>query len=171
MLYRTLAGVAVIALGGILGGCANDGSGLGLTTSSLAPETKAEAAAKVDPQCVALMSKIDALRKEGTPERIEKVATGGKGSTASVKRVSLAKMTELDKANAEFQQRCSTLTPAQQAAAAPSQEAAAASASSGEAQKTATDAAKKQATKTVAKVAKSSAAKAATEEAAKAATQ
>jgi membrane protein involved in colicin uptake len=117
-----LAAVTALLAGGMVAGCANDGSLLagGLTTASVTEPTSQVATPqqKVDPQCVALMSKIDALRKEGTPERIEKVSTG-KGSTAQVKRESLAKITELDKANAEFQSRCSSLSTPQQAAAAP----------------------------------------------------
>lgn len=117
-----LAAVTALLAGGMVAGCANDGSLLagGLTTASVTEPTSQVATPqqKVDPQCVALMSKIDALRKEGTPERIEKVSTG-KGSTAQVKRESLAKITELDKANAEFQSRCSSLSTPQQAAVAP----------------------------------------------------
>mgnify|MGYP000954091408 FL=1 len=122
MQKRMMAAASALLAGALVAGCANDGNLLAnsLTTSSLTEtaEAKATPAQKVDPQCVALMSKIDALRKEGTPERIEKVSAG-KGSTAQVKRASLAKMTELDKANAEFQARCSTLSTPQQAAAAP----------------------------------------------------
>ncbi|MBL8565645.1 MAG: hypothetical protein JNM89_08015 [Hyphomicrobiaceae bacterium] len=122
MTFRFLAASTAILLAGLTAGCANDGGLLAgsLTTASVpdAPAAQVAAAPKVDPQCFALMSKIDQLRKEGTPARIEKVATTGKGSTASVKRDSLAKMTELDKANAEFQVRCSKLAPSQAAAAA-----------------------------------------------------
>ncbi len=122
MTFRFLAASTAILLAGLTAGCANDGGLLAgsLTTASVpdAPSAQVAAAPKVDPQCFALMSKIDQLRKEGTPARIEKVATTGKGATASVKRDSLAKMTELDKANAEFQVRCSKLAPSQAAAAA-----------------------------------------------------
>jgi len=109
-----------VALGAaLLSGCANDG-GL-LSTGALATASVAEPAQSkqpaVDPQCVALLTRIEALRKEGTPERIEKVAAG-ESATAQVKRASLSKIVELDKANADYQARCSTLTPQQQAAAA-----------------------------------------------------
>lgn len=104
----------------LLGGCA-DSNLPGLTTSAVTPAATQTAAPKVDPACVALTAKIDALRKDGVTERIEKVAAGGKSKTVQVKRDSLAKITELDKANAEFQQKCSTITPrpAQSAAIAP----------------------------------------------------
>lgn len=156
MWFRALTGAAAVIAAGMLGGCASDGGALtnGLTTSSVTSEgPSVKAQAKVDPQCVALMSKIDGLRKEGTPERIEKVSTG-KGASVKVKRASLARMTELDKANAEFQQRCSTLTPAEQAASAkPTAVEAMANAAAGEAKEAATDAATKAATKQVAKTA------------------
>lgn len=120
MSIRAFAGAVLFAAAGVIGGCANGANFLGdsLTTSSIEPAAKAQPS--VDPQCVALMSKIDALRKEGTPGRIEKVSSG-KTPTAVVKRDALQRMTELDKANAEFQSRCSTLTSGQQAATAPAQ--------------------------------------------------
>jgi hypothetical protein len=43
-------------------------------------------------------------------ERVEK-ASVGTTTNVSVKRASLAQMAELDKANAEFQAKCSTLGP------------------------------------------------------------
>lgn len=120
---RMIGTVAAMIAGTLAAGCANDGGLLAgsLTTASVTEQAAASATPqqKVDPQCVALMSKIDQLRKEGTPARIEKISTG-KGTTAQVKRESLARITELDKANAEFQSRCSTLSTPQQAAVAPS---------------------------------------------------
>ena len=175
MRIGALANAVAIAAAALMGGCANDGNIMGgLTTASVTPETQAVAKAepKVDPQCAALVTKIDALRKEGTPERIEKVSTG-KGATAQVKRQSLAKMTELDKANAEYQARCSKLTPAQQAAlqAKPAATAAApiADDQAEKIKQQATQAAKQKTTETVAKKAKTSAAKAVTKTAAAAA--
>lgn len=102
-----------------LGGCASDGSSL-LTTGSLAAtDTKVASSERISPECMQLMSTIQELRKEGTPERVEKISTG-KSSTVNIKRTALAKLTELDKANAEFQMKCSKLAPpAAEAAAAP----------------------------------------------------
>lgn len=101
-----------------LGGCASDGSSL-LTTGSLAAtDTKVANSERISPECMQLMSTIQELRKEGTPERVEKISTG-KSSTVSIKRTALAKLTELDKANAEFQMKCSKLAPPAEAAAAP----------------------------------------------------
>jgi len=156
MRIRTFAGMALLAAAGFAGGCANDGEFLGgsLTTASIEPVAKAQRV--VDSQCVALISKIDALRKEGTPERIEKVAAG-KSKTAVVKRDALQRITELDKANAEFQSRCSTLTPGQQAAAATASGPALASTEA--AKQAAVDAAKQKAVKTVTKTSPKSPAK------------
>jgi len=97
-----------------LGGCSSTGNPFGdlLTTQSLpaqTPTTVAQAP-KADPACYSLQQRIDTLRKDGVTERIEK-ASVGKTSTVAVKRASLAQAAELDKANAEFQARCSTLGP------------------------------------------------------------
>ena len=113
MSKKLICSATAVALAGLLAGCAADSIG-GITTSALttsATSTKVAAQApKVDPACVTLTSQIDALRKDGVTERMEKVLTG-KSSTVSVKRTSLAKMTELAKANAEFQAKCATLSP------------------------------------------------------------
>lgn len=106
------------------GGCAVDGAGNPLTTSAvIAPEKMA--AAKIDPACATLTSQIDTLRKEGAVERLEKAAEG-KGQSVQVKRASLAKQAELNKANADFQAKCGPQMPkAQSAQAAPAAAAAA----------------------------------------------
>ena len=98
------------------GGCAVDGAGNPLTTSAVvAPEKTA--AAKIDPACATLTSQIETLRKEGAVERLEKAAEG-KGQSVQVKRASLAKQAELNKANADFQAKCSTQVPKAQSAQA-----------------------------------------------------
>ncbi len=115
--------VILVAFGAALGvsGCAND------TLMSLTPQTSEPTAAlppkpKFDPACPALASRIEALRREGVVGRLE-AASKGKGSNVQVKRASLAQMTELDKANAEFQTKCSTYptvtSPAAASAPAP----------------------------------------------------
>lgn len=103
-----------------LGGCASDGSSL-LTTGSLAADdTKVASSERISPECMKLMTTIQELRQEGTPERVEKISAAGKSSTVNIKRTALAKLTELDKANAEFQMKCSKLAPtAAQAAPVP----------------------------------------------------
>jgi hypothetical protein len=107
--------ILVFAAGGtlLLAGCSSSGglfSGNPLTTQSIstsAGSTPAVAAApKVDPACYSIAQRIETLRKDGLTERLEKAAAG-KSSTVSVKRASLAQAAELDKANAEFQAKCS----------------------------------------------------------------
>ena len=92
-----LAGVAVV-----LAGCAGDGDNI-FTTGALG--TSAEA--KLDPMCVTLASRIEALRKEGIAEKIEKAAAKKYKMTHS----DLNKADQLTKANADFQLRCSTIMP------------------------------------------------------------
>ncbi len=88
-----------------LAACADGSTGL-LSTASLGTTAPVAAAApQPDPACVALTARIDALRREGVVERVEKASTG-KSKTVTVKRESLVKVTELDKANAEFQAKC-----------------------------------------------------------------
>lgn len=103
-----------------LAACAGDGSfpGADLTTSSLQQQKKAPA---IDPECVALSAKINELRADGITGRVEKAGTG-KSKTVSVYRTSLARMAALDRANGDFQRKCSKVAPpssAQQAAVKP----------------------------------------------------
>ena len=100
--------MTVTALAALVAGCSSDGGMLGssLTTSSVDPAKAAAVVAKPDPACIALTAKIDALRKDGVTERVEKASTG-KTTNVSVKRESLAKMSELDKANSDYQTKCS----------------------------------------------------------------
>ena len=89
-----------------LGACANDGLSFGELGAQ--PTAALPAKPSVDPACTALASRIETLRRDGVVERVEAVSKG-KGSSVKVKRASLAQMAELDKANAEFQARCSTV--------------------------------------------------------------
>lgn len=117
MNYRVPARLASLVVVAALAGCASDG-GSGLATGSLSDTSGTVAAApKVDPVCVALTSRIDALRKEGTIEKLEKAAAG-KSTSVQVKRTALAKQADLNKAYAEYQDKCSTLAPRVQSAAA-----------------------------------------------------
>jgi hypothetical protein len=121
-----LAAAAMATL--TLAACADGSTGL-LSTASLGTTAPVAAAApQPDPACVALTARIDTLRKDGVVERVEK-ASSGKSKTVSVKRDSLAKMTELDKANAEFQAKCALpLTTASVRPASPAVQAAVATA-------------------------------------------
>jgi hypothetical protein len=102
-----------------LAACASDGSfpGADLTTSSLQQTKKAPT---VDPECIALSAKINELRADGITGRVEKASTG-KSKTVSVYRKSLARIAALDRANGDFQRKCSKVPPssAQQAAIKP----------------------------------------------------
>lgn len=100
-----------------LAGCASDGAfgtSANMTTSAVTPV----AAPKVDPACVTLAAQIDSLRQEGTIDRLQK-ASEGKTASVQVKRASLAKQAELNKANADFQAKCATITPKPSNAAMP----------------------------------------------------
>ncbi|MFM1814713.1 MAG: hypothetical protein RLZ98_1408 [Pseudomonadota bacterium] len=98
----------------VLAGCAADGGvgGANFTTASI-PEKD-----KVNPACVALAAKIDTLKQEGTVGRVEQAATG-KSKTVVVKRASLGKVAELNQVYAEYQAKCSTITPKAATAGAP----------------------------------------------------
>jgi hypothetical protein len=104
----SLAVTASLAL--LLGGCANDGSstfgsnvfGANTTTASI-PEKP-----RTDPACFSLTSQIDTLKKEGIAEKIEKAAAKKYKMTAA----DLTKAAQLNRSNAEFQAKCSTLTTA-----------------------------------------------------------
>lgn len=123
---RATLRVPALALIGTLAlaGCATDnmfgGTGSSLTTASV-PETP-----KVDPACVSLSAQIDNLRKEGITAKIEKAAQ----KKAKLTPADAAKADQLNKANADFQARCSTISPRQAAAPAPSAPAAAVGAAS-----------------------------------------
>lgn len=104
----------------LLAGCASEGGGFSnpFTTGSVSnSETapQASAAPRVDPQCVALVSRIETLRKDGIAEKIEKAAAKKYKMTAA----DAAKADQLNKANADFQARCSTITPTSVSAQGP----------------------------------------------------
>lgn len=125
MVIRTKKLLFITVVTGLLTGCSSGSnpftsgnilsSGQNLTTSSVStqspmPATQMQMAApRIDPNCVVLNSRIDQLRKEGFVENIEKISNG-KTSNVTIKRDTLAKVTELQKANAEFQAKCSTLS-------------------------------------------------------------
>ena len=117
-MLKSSSTLALAACGAVLlAGCSSNGGGLFdgnmLTTQSISTSpngTAVAAAPKVDPACYTLAQRIETLRKDGLTERLEK-ASAGKGSTVQVKRTSLAQAAELDKANAEFQAKCSAFGP------------------------------------------------------------
>jgi hypothetical protein len=90
-----------------LAGCAGDGGMDNLfTAGSLGTQTQAAAAEqKIDPACVTLASRIEALRKEGVAEKLEKAAN----KKYKMTQADLTKADQLAKADADFQSRCSTI--------------------------------------------------------------
>ena len=109
MSFTTRASSQVLVLAGLLlAGCAADGSNNLFTTGALGTaETAAASEPKVDRACVSLVSRIEGLRKEGVADKIEKAAV----KKYKMTKADLAKADQLTKANAEFQLRCSTITP------------------------------------------------------------
>lgn len=113
-MFKMLQAPAALLAGAVLvAGCAENSTmfdGSGLTTSSVtAPEP-----AKADPVCTTLATQIDSLKKEGIADKV---------AQASIKKykmttADLAKADQLNRTNTEFQTKCSTVKPAQTAAAA-----------------------------------------------------
>jgi hypothetical protein len=107
------AAFAVAVLGA---GCAQDGSlsTSGFTTSSINPQQTAAAhQTKSDPVCLTLVSQIEALNRDGVTDKVAKAAS----KKYKMKAMDLAKADELNKANSEFQAKCSNYPPAVTAAA------------------------------------------------------
>jgi hypothetical protein len=95
-----------LVLGGVLlAGCAEGNDGL-FTTGSLTGGP--QSAEKTDPACMSLATRIEALRKDGIPDKIEKAAARRYKMT----QADLGKADQLTKANAEFQARCSNVKTA-----------------------------------------------------------
>lgn len=132
MAIPTRAALMALALGSlVLAGCAGDGGDSIFTTGSLASQQTA-AEPKVDPVCVTLVSRIDTLRREGIADKIEKAAA----KRYKMTQADLSKADQLTKASAEFQLRCSTITPKSTTAQLPAETPAAAPKAAGK--KTAT---------------------------------
>lgn len=123
-MMRVMTVTLTMGLALALGACANGDSLLGFGDQS-AQTAALPAKPAADPACTSLAARIDALRSEGVVEKVE-AASKGKGANVSVKRASLSQIAELEKANAEFQSKCSTIPrPAAAAPAAPAQKTAA----------------------------------------------
>lgn len=115
-MLKTLCAPTSILIGAVLLAGCSDGALLGnpLTTSSVSP--------RIDPICVSLTAQIDGLMKEGVADKVEKAAA----KKYRLKPVDLAKADLLNKANAEFQEKCAInpAKPAETTAAAKPAEAA-----------------------------------------------
>ncbi|MGI9404718.1 MAG: hypothetical protein ACR2OF_09470 [Hyphomicrobium sp.] len=96
--------VAFLAVAVLVTGCAQDGT---FTTGSLN--------AAPDPACVTLASQIKKLEGQGVPEKVAKAAK----KKYKMNSADLAKVAELNKANADFQAKCSNMPPNPNVAAAP----------------------------------------------------
>jgi hypothetical protein len=91
----------------MLAGCANDGSlSTGLNTGSVNPAT-AQAAKSQEALCLTLASQIEALNTEGISDKVSKAAA----KKYKLKAADLTKADELNKANTEFQGKCSSYPP------------------------------------------------------------
>ena len=106
---------ALVLTGLMLAGCAMEGGDGLFTTGSLTGSANQVAESKADPVCVTLASRIETLRKEGVQDKIEKAAA----KRYKMTQADLGKADQLNKANAEFQARCSTVTPRPTTAEAP----------------------------------------------------
>lgn len=111
-----------LVLGALVAGCASDDVGGLFSTAAIAPAAPAAPAAvaaagpRVDTACLQLAGQIDAIRKDGTIEKLEKVAAG-KTTSVQVKRSAIAKQTELNRANADYMAKCGPTAGARTAAA------------------------------------------------------
>jgi hypothetical protein len=98
---------AVVFAALLAAGCANDGSLTnGLSTSSIDSSSTAQAT-KQDPACMTLAAQIEALNRDGTADKVSKAAA----KKYKLKTEDLAKADELNKANTEFQSKCSPYPP------------------------------------------------------------
>src|SRR5687767_7428879 len=93
----------------MLAGCANDGSlSTGLNTGSVNPQTAAGTQSKSqEALCLTLASQIEALHTEGVSDKVSKAAA----KKYKLKATDLTKADELNKANTEFQGKCSSYPP------------------------------------------------------------
>jgi hypothetical protein len=100
---------AAVLLAAFFAGCAQDGTLLtgSLNTSAIDQQTAAQEAAKADPACLTLASQIESLTKDGIADKVSKAAI----KKYKMKTADLAKADELNRANAEFQTRCSSYPP------------------------------------------------------------
>ncbi|HEX6001661.1 MAG TPA: hypothetical protein VFZ16_20040 [Hyphomicrobiaceae bacterium] len=111
-IWKRASSQALMLAGVLLTGCAVEGSDGIFTTGSLTGQSAN--GGKADPACVALATRIEALRKDGIPDKIEKAAV----KRYKLTKADLSKADDLNKANAEFQARCSTVKPTTTTAAA-----------------------------------------------------
>lgn len=98
------------ALACLLAGCADGSLSSAFNTGSIDPQQQAAAeSAEKSKQalCNTLMSQIDALNQDGTSDKVSKAAA----KKYKLKATDLTKADELNKANTEFQTKCSSYPP------------------------------------------------------------
>jgi len=118
MTARSAALTAVLAC--LLAGCADGGLTSGLNTGSINSSAQTQTAAKsTEALCLTLASQIEGLNSEGVSDKVSKAAA----KKYKLKSTDLAKADELNKANTEFQTKCSSYPP-RVAAATPAEPAA-----------------------------------------------
>lgn len=95
----------------ILAGCSQNGTlSSPFNTGSIDPQKQAadtQAAKSAEALCLTLASQIEALNTEGVPDKVTKAAA----KKYSLKAADLKKVDELNKANVEFQTKCSSYPP------------------------------------------------------------
>jgi hypothetical protein len=101
-----LVAIGTLALAGCSGGMdlfgsSSSWSSSDVTTSAIAPAQ----GQKVDPACGNLALEIDTLRREGVADKVERAAA----KKYTMKAADLTKANQLNKANAAYQEKCSTL--------------------------------------------------------------
>lgn len=103
------ATLAALLVSVLIAGCAQDGTlaPSGINTASVEQHAPAAQTAKANPACVTLVSQIEALNKDGTADKVAKAAA----KKYKLKTTDVAKADELNKANAEFQAKCSDYPP------------------------------------------------------------
>jgi hypothetical protein len=109
--------VALLIGATLLGGCSGgigdmfgSSTSAGLTSTASIPEV-----AKADPVCTTLVSQIDGLKKEGVADKVAQAAA----KKYKMNTADLGKADQLNKANGEFQAKCSVgPKPSQTAAVA-----------------------------------------------------
>jgi hypothetical protein len=99
------------AIACLLAGCANDGSlSSSFNTGSIDPQKQAaneQAEKSKQALCGTLVSQIEALNSEGISDKVAKAAA----KKYKLKATDLTKADELNKANTEFQSKCSSYPP------------------------------------------------------------
>lgn len=111
MTARSNAIYATAAIGCLLlAGCAEGSLGSAFNTGSIDPQKQAaaeQAEKSKQALCATLVSQIEALNTEGVSDKVAKAAA----KKYKLKSGDLAKADELNKANTEFQSKCSSYPP------------------------------------------------------------